>query len=477
MGGAVGAVGVLSGTVLSGQVGRGAVGGRPGPLEVDEKDMPVDEARCWMVNGTNRAIDVYVNYDDQPLITDVKSLSIGSVLTLDGSRSRPYGTYTFEARDKGDPDGPVLASASIPLDEGDSFSAVLRPVGGSDYELSIYRNDYSPTEDARFVVRHCAEPAQLDWRISQNGETPRVDDDPRSGSFERGQWQEATDVRAADYLMEVFDDGEVVTIERDLELEVETTYVAYVVGSPEPLNIDPDHNYEESSDSGGDEGKWILFHAFEVTPGDDEPDTVTAPAGPTSTADHNERIEFDTPSVDIHETNVTEVEVGATDPDGYVTGLALDDVEPATDSITIVDNSVDRAQTLGGTTTATLRVGSDVPTDSYDVRIEANPNSLGTSATATFPVDVKPIPVSRLYDLVDRYQLSGDISQSIATDLGVLLDQAADQLRAGNTSEACATLKDVLELVGANKDSGVSERAYNDLQTETKAVRADIGCG
>lgn len=475
--GAVGTAGALSASATSGRDGAtpGDVGS--GQFEVDETDMPVEKARCWMVNGTDRDIDIYVNYADNPLITDIQGLSIGSVLTLDGSQTRPYGSYTFEARDKGDPDGPVLASASVTLDEGDSFSAVLHPVGGDDYAMSIYTNDYSASEEARFVVRHCAEPAEIDWQISQNGETPRVPDDPRSGTLERGEWQEATDVTEADYLMEVFVDGEVVTLERDLELEVETVYAAYVVGAPEPLHVDPSNNYEESSDSGIDEGKWILFHGFEVKPGDDVADTVTPPADPTKVADTNQRIEFDCPTVDIHETNVTEVELGATDPDGYVTGLAIDDIEPKTDSIGIVDNSIDRTQVEGGTTTATLRVGSDVPTDRYDVTVEANPNSLGARATCTVPVNVKPIPVSRLYDLVDRYQLSEDIDQQIATDLNELLDQAADHLRAGEETEACADLKAFLDTIGNHKDKGVSESAYNDLQTETKAVRTDIGCG
>ena len=191
--------------------------GDPGPItpmEVDEKDMPIKEARCWILNGTNRDVDIYVNYADQPLITDIQSPSIGPVLTLDGTVDRPYGTYTLEARDKGDPDGPVLASASVPFEEGDSYSAALHRVGQEEYQLSIYTNDYSPSEDARLVARHCASHESVDGEISQNGETPEIPDDPRSGTLERGEWQTATDVTESDYLFEVV--GELPPMDRRL---------------------------------------------------------------------------------------------------------------------------------------------------------------------------------------------------------------------------------------------------------------------
>ncbi|MFC4548774.1 MULTISPECIES: DUF4397 domain-containing protein [Halorussus] len=444
---------------------------------VDEKDMPTEKARCWMVNGTGRAVDVYVNYADVPYIDDVKPLSIGPELGIDGTADRPYGTYTFEVRPKDDPNGEVLASASVDLTEGDSYSAVLHRVGDFEYRLSIYRNDYSPSTDARFVVRHNSLHEEIDWRISQNGETPRIPDDPRSGTLGRGQWQEATDVTESDYLMEVFVDGEVVTIERDLELEIETTYVCYVVGDPGPLNIPSDNNYEAASDSGVDESKWILVQAFEVYPGGDETDSVGAPQEPVSVSDRNEPITFLYEPVEVTETNAVEAEVGATDPDGFVTGLSIDRVDPPTDGITIVDNSVDRAFAEGGTTTATLRVAADVPPDSYDVRIAANPESLGTEATVTVPVEVERTTVARQYDLVDRYQLSGDIDQPIATDLNALLDDAEAGIDAGETTAACATLKEFLDLLGANKGKGVSETALNDIQPETKALRKHLGCG
>ncbi|WP_440991653.1 FIMAH domain-containing protein [Haloarchaeobius baliensis] len=450
--------------------------GDPGPvapMEVDEKNMPIEEARCWLLNGTNRDIDIYVNYDDQPLVTDIQSLSIGPVLTLDGTVDRPYGTYTLEARDKGDPDGPVLASASVPLEEGDSYSAALHRVGQEEYQLSIFTNDYSPSEDARLVARHCAYPEEVDWEISQNGETPEIPDDPRSGTLERGEWQTATDVTESDYLFEVFVDGELVTVEVNLELEVETTYAVHIVGEPEPLDIE---SYEEAEDSALDEAKWLLVQAFEVVPGEDVLDTVTAPAPPTSTTDENEGIEFDCDPVDVYQSNLVEQEVSATDPDGYVTGLAIGEVDPPTDGITIVDNSVDRAQVLGDETTATLRVGPDVPDGTYDVELVANPESLNERATCTLTVDVDPVPAERLYDLVDEFQLSDDVDPDIATDLNTLAHSAGVHREEGQTTEACALLTEFLDLVGSNKGSGISEAAHDDLQAEAQSLRADMGC-
>lgn len=443
---------------------------------VDEKDMPIEEARCWTVNGTDRTVDFYVNYASQPHVTDVEPLSIGPVLTLDGSIDRPYGTYTFEVRDSGEPDGEVLAAASVPVDEGDSFSAVLHQVGADEYRLSIYTNDYSPSEEARLVVRHTAAHEEIDWKISQNGETPCIPDDSRSGVLQRGQWQEATDVTESDYVMEVFVDGELVTVHVDLELEVETTYVVYVVGDPDPLDVDPADNYAEARDSGADEGKWLLVQAFEVVPGADEPDVVTAPQEPTSVADDNSDIAFDCEPIDLYETNAREFEVSATDPDGLVTGLAIDQVDPPSDAFSIVDDSVDPSHSVGDAATATLRVEADVPPDSYDVRLVANPESLGARATCEIPVAVEPVPIARLYDLVDEYQLSDDVDQGLATELNVLLHDADGQLAGGDISQACSTLGAVLDVVGANKGTGISEAAHDDLQTEANAVRQRIGC-
>lgn len=444
---------------------------------VDEKDMPIERARVWTINGTERTVDFYVNYHDRPIVEDVRAKSLGSVVDIDGATDDPYGAYTFEARDRDEPGSPVLASASVAVDEGDSFSVVLHRVGEFDYRFSIYVNDYSPSEEARVVVRHCAYPDVIDWRFSGNGETPRVPDDPRSGRLDRGQWQEAIDVSEQDYLFEVLVDGQVAAFDVDFEFEIETTYVVYVVGNPEPLNLPDDPPYEESRDSGVDESQWLLLQAFEVFPGESEPDVVTAPAEPLSTTDRNDRIEFDCGSISPFETNATEVEVAATDPDGIVTGLAIDSVDPPSDGFSIVDNSVDRAVHQGGTTTGTLRIEPDVPPREYQVRIEANPESLGERATCTVPVEVRQITTDRLYDLVDRYQLSDDVVRPIATDLNAMLDDAAAHLDAGETTQACADLKSFLDLIGANKDTGVSATAHDDLQTETKALRTRLDCG
>ncbi len=473
----VGATGLLSGSAASLRDGTSAVGGRFGPLAIDEKNRPLSEARCWMVNGTERAIDVYVNYAASPPITDVKPKSIGSVFKVAGTADRPYGTYTFEARDRGQPDDEVLASASVTMAEGDSFSAALHRVGEFDYRMSIYRNDYTPSEEARVVVRHCAYPETIDWELTDNEETPRIPDDPRSGTLQRGEWQVARDVTEQDYLFEALVDDQVAAFEVDYEFEIETAYAVYIVGDPAPQDLPDDPPYEESRDGGIDESQWLLAQGFEVGPGDSVADTTSAPAQPTSVSDTNQHIVFECDPIVLHETNATEVEIGATDPDGIVSGLGIVDVGPPTDSITIVDNSTDRALLQGAPTTATLRIGPDVAPANYDLTVAANPHSLGATETHVLSVDVRPIPVSRLYDLVDRYQLSEDVNQSIATDLNVTLDDAAAHLRNDETTEACAALKSVTDILGNHKGKGVSEPAHNDLQTETKAVRTDLGCG
>ena len=447
------------------------------PLEVDEKDMPIEEARCWMINGTERPVDIFVNYADVPLISDVKPMEIGDVLVLDGTVDMPYGTYTFEARPKDYYDGPVLASASVTIDEGDSYSAVLHRTDTFDYQMSIYRNDYSNTEDARVVVRHNALPETIEWRFFENEETPRIPDDPRSGTLQQGQWQEARDVTEQDYVFEVLVDGQVAAFHENLEFEVETHYVVYVVGDPEPLYLPDDPPYEESRDGGLDEGQWLLVQAFEVFPGDDEPDVVTSPTEPLSATDDNQPIEFDCDPFTLYETNVVEQQVAATDPDGLVTGLAVESVDPVSDGFSIVDDSVHRAFAVGGTTVGTLRVASDVSPDTYEVTIVANPESLGAKARCTITVEVEKITIDRLRDLVERYHASGDIDEPFAGELLSKLDAAEVHLEEYEIFEACTALKEFIDVLGANKDKGIDETAHDDLQMETDRLRERLDCG
>lgn len=109
--------------------------------------------------------------------------------------------------------------------------------------------------------------------------------------------------------------------------------------------------------------------------------------------------------------------------------------------------------------------------------IAANPESHGTRATCTLPVTVKAITVKRLQDLVDQYDASGEIETRFATDLHDHLDAAETHLVADETASACTELEQARDLLGANKDKGVSETALNGLEPEITALRKRLGCG
>ncbi len=417
------------------------------------------------MNTADRAVDVYVNYHEQPLVTIHPTEDQGA-FTIDSDANGVYGTYTFEARQRDEPDDEPLASASVLLEEGDSYTAVFRQVGDADYELSFYENDFSPTGDTRFEIRHTGRPETIDWRLFPKPEAdPRIPDDERSGTLERGQWQQALDVIENEYRLEIEVDGRVVAFRQDLELEANRMIVVY-------LHDDP--MWWMGSDEKEDH---IFRQEYQIQTGESRPDIVTQPAEPVSSTDQNQPIEFDCRALELYHTNRTTAEVGATDPDGIVSDLRVDDVQPYSDGFKIPDESVDRALAIGHETTGTLDIRPKVPPADYEVTLLANPEGLGERATCTLPVTVKPITIQRLRDLVDQYHDAGEMVDRIAADLHEALDDATAHLDAGDDGAACNDLGEVITIVGEYKDEGIDATASVDIETETKALRKRLNCG
>ncbi|MFD1647587.1 FIMAH domain-containing protein [Haloarchaeobius litoreus] len=428
-------------------------------------ERPIEDARCWLLNTADMEVAVHVNYHGSPLTT-IKPEEDQPAFTIDSDASGIYGTYTFEAVETDDPDDTVLASVSVLFEENDSYAAVFRQVDDAEYEFSVYENDFSPSGDTRFEIRHTGLAAEVDWTLEPKPEAdPSIPDDERSGTLQRGEWQQAIDVTENEYRLEVLVDGEVVAFRQDLELEANRMIVVYLVGDPKPW-------------MGSDEKEGHIFRQeYQIQTGEHREDEVTPPADPYTETDDNQTIEFDLDPVELYHTNRTEVELAATDPDGIVDDLAIESAEPYSDGFVVPDESVDRAFAIGGETTATLLVKPKVPPASYEVDIVSNPGSLGERAVATLPVEVAPVTVDRLQVLVDAYHAGDEMTDAIAAQLTDVLEHADEHRQDGETAAACSDLKQVIDTVGEHKDEGISEPASLDIETEAKALRAYLSCG
>ncbi len=444
-------------------------------------ERPIEDARCWFQNTADRTVDIYVNYHESPL-TSVKPEEDQPVFSVDSEANGIYGTYTFEAREVGDQNDPPLASASVMLQEGDSFTGVFHQVGPAEYDFAIYESDFSPSASSRFEIRHTGLPEQIEWELFPKPEAdPRIPDDERSGVLSRGQWQQALDVTPNDYRLEIYSDGDLIAFRQDLELEMNRQIVVSLLGDPQPW-------------MGSDEKEdHILRQEYQIQTGPENEDVVTPPAPPYSTTDTNQPVELTCDPVELFHTNRTEKTVEATDPDGIVSSLAVGSVEPYSDGFGIPDESLDRAYAIGGSTTGTLVVQPKVPPADYDVELLANPEGAGERATCTVPITVKEITVARLRELVHQHEQGDEMTDEIASRLYDLLAHAAVHLGEDDpadnctvsvqhdvqdeTAAACAALKQVVTLVGENKSEGISGEAAVDIETETKALRKYLSCG
>lgn len=429
-------------------------------------EQPINTAHVWTVNATEVSVDFYVNYGDEPAITDAKPMEIGPIFTVDGTLARPYGVYTISARLKDDLGGPVLAAASIDLQQTLSFAGVLHALPGGGYQFSIYENDFTASADTRLTLFHNAEAGQLDWQIfAEPGENPEIPDDPRSGSLMPGEWQEALDVTENQYVLEVFEDGQLVARFEGLELETEKNLNVYIVGDPEPTS-DPLALVQH-----------LLDQEYQIPAGAKRPDVVSDPAPPHSSTDSNAAVEFTCEALEIWETNATSATVTAVDPDGWVNNLSIDRIDPDLGSIEIPDNGVTLSSDVGEPATAQVDIGGDVPSGHYAIRVISNYDTVAQRETCTLHLEVKPITIGRLESLVQGYKASEDVTDSFADKLLDDLAKAEAHLNDDEVAKACRDLTKFQDRVGNQSGSKIAVAAADDLLAESDALKADLVCG
>jgi hypothetical protein len=429
-------------------------------------------AEIFILNATSLSVDVYVNYEAQPTLSDPRPLVSGdasgdemtpNVFVVHGTFARPYGAYTFQVRPKGDPTADLLAAASIDLEQGHSFAGVFHPAPGGGYRFSIYENELSPSVNGRMTVRNTTTET-VSWRIFPNGEVPDVPPDERSGTLEPGEWQTAKDIVDNDYVIEYFVDGERVGWFPDLDLAAAKTFNVYVLGELQPSSS-PDVLQRP-----------VAFEELEFDPGPRDERVVTAPAPPLSTTDGNAPVQFTCEPVTIWETDTITAPVAVRDPDGVVNALAVDRVDPPVGGIAIVDGAFTPSAGIGEPATAHVTVAGGVPDGLYTVWIAANRGTSGQQAACALQLTVQPITVERLLDQVEAYRRAGGIQAAPADALRFTLLSAQLHLQEGRVADACSDLERVLSEIGAEKGKAISDAAADDLAAETTALRTDLHC-
>jgi hypothetical protein len=333
------------------------------------------------------------------------------------------------------------------------------------HRLSAYENDFTPSDAPRMTVRHTARPALLTWRIEPKEFKIEIPRDEREGTLANGQWQAATNVVQNDYRLEVLLNGELVAEHPDLELEHEKDRTVYIVGDPYPTPV------------AGTLRRFVLEQEFQLPRGAPPPAEVTPPQAPDAIADQNAPILFDCQDLELWETSAASTVVHAVDPDGVITDLFLESVEPAAGGIFIPDHGVTPAPAIGAAASATLLVLRDVPRGEYEVSIVANSRSFGERARCPLRVKVKAITIERLRDVAAQYEASGSIDATVYAELAELLQQAEQSLSGGAVADACGQLKDAGALVASEKNKGVEVPAAEDLERQIAAFRSGLGCG
>jgi hypothetical protein len=432
-------------------------------------EKPLETAHVWFVNAVDYfAVDIFVNGGDEPEITDAKPLEIGPIFEVDGSPAAPFQTYAFQVRQKGDPRGPVLAEASVELRRRQSFTAVFHFGDASfSYGLSIFANDFTPSGNTRLEMRHVGFVPRVDWSLVPKPEAdPRIEVDNRSGSLARGQWQQATEVIENDYLLEVRADGRLLAFHPDLEQEHEKMLAVYFAGHPLPERM-------ERSEL----RRFLLVQEFKLPLGPPLGPRTTEPAGPYADRNLNQPVVFDGAAIEVFQTNRAKGEVRATDPDGFVTALALDRVVPDAGAVEIPDGGVTPSKRLGGPARAAICVGPDTPVGEYQVTVRTNPQSLAESAVYTLPVTVKPITVQRLRDRIDDFWLIDAIDAVFASELHNLLTDVDAALAGEQCAQAGTLLGTFSDRVEARTGSDIRTPAADALRREAAAFREHLDAG
>ena len=470
------AAGALVLTVARMIAGPGRAAAAAPPPEValsSEVDRLENASEIAVLNATRLSVDVYVNYESQATVSDPKPL-IGdfangdelnpTVFQVNGTPARPYGMYTFEVRPKGMPGAPLLGAASVMLEQTRSFSAVFHETPDGGHSFSIYENDLSPSANARLTVRNTTTQT-VTWQIRPNGEVPDVPPDERSGLLAPGEWQLAADVTDNDYVIEFFAGGERIGMFPDLDLAIEKHFIVYLIGDPQPT---ADEQLLQRP---------VAFEELEVDPTDPVPDTITAPAPALSTTDQNAPVEFSCPAVTVWETNARSTEVTAVDPDGFITNLSLDIVEPPVGGIEVRSQSLRLSEAIGDPARARVRFKDDIPDGIYKVWIAANRGGSGHQARCAIDLTVRQITIQRLLNQVRQFRESGDIADDVGENLRLMLIVAREYQEDGQTAAVCSQLTAVLNQIGAEKGKKVSDHAADSLAAEVKALRTDLACG
>lgn len=428
-------------------------------------EKPIGSAHVWLINATEEPVDVYVNYSEQPAITDLKGLEVGTEFQVKGKDATPYGVYTFSARPKDRTTSDALASASIDFSEGRSFTAVLHHLPDRRHQMSVYENDFTPSDAPRMTVRHNARPEQLTWRIAPKEPKVEIPHDMREGTLSNGEWQVATHVVQNDYRFEVFMKDQLVAEHTDLELEHEKDTTVYIVGDPYPTAVT------------GTLGRFIIEQEFKLPRGAPPAARVTQPAPPYSTGDHNLPIAFECPPFELWQTNRASPLVSAVDPDGVITDISIAGINPNVGGISIPDHGVTPATSIGGQATARLEVLGDVPAGSYEITLVTNNKSLGQRSTCVLAGEVLPITIERLRRVTAEYEQAGEIEADVSAALMSSLERAEQSVDSGNLDQACQAMKDAAALVGAEKDKAIGVAAAEHLEREISAYRSSLECG
>lgn len=441
----------------------------------DETERLDDSGEIFVVNATDRSVDIYVNGGPDPTISDPTPLAGGSahsdeltpdVLVVRDEPARPYGMTTLAARPKGQPDAPVMAAASIDLRQGRSYTGIFHEVAEDEFQISIYENDLQAGGDARIRLINAAVGEVVTWRLEPNGENPEIPVDVRTGELAPGEWQQCDGVVDNDYRVEFYVDGQTVGRHHDIDLAVEKFFIVCLIGTLVPSD---DDNILEPK---------IVFIELEFDTGPARPPSTTAPAPPLASTDTNQPIVFSCTPVEVMETDEATTTVTARDPDGVIVSLAITAIDPPVGGIEILDGAVTPSSAIGEPATAVVRLKDDLPPGSYDVTIEANLDSLAQHGACVLVVTVQAATVESLIDQVTELQEEAcEISFDAAADLLTLLGQAADHEAAGDLAATCATLQQVLDEIGDGAGETMTVAAADALTESVKAARTGLDCG
>jgi hypothetical protein len=425
---------------------------------------PTQSAEVWFINAVEDFVaDIYVNGEPEPSLANVKALEVGPVFTVEGTAQRPYQTHRFAARRRNDRAGEPLAEVSVKLTRGLSYTAVLHvtDVPGS-YRLSVFANDFAPSGNARLEVRHVGYPGEVDWTLTPADDTDsRIPQDTRTGHLTRAQWQQATEVVPNAYYLEARVGDVVHAYWPDIDLATERMAVAYVLGDPQPGQMAPQELR-----------RYWLVQEFKLPVGAPAEVTVTDPAWPHTDRNRDKPIKFETRPIEVYEASQGASRIRVTDPDGWISGVVVESVEPAAGDVRIPDNAVAPSPELGAPATATVYIGGDLPVGPYLVRVRTNPDAVTESAVHTIPLTVKPVTIGRLYATLDRLQDDRAIAPGFAEQLRQLLYDAGVAVNRDDPAAARRHLKAVDAAAEARKDDAVTEPAAKQVR---RAVQALLG--